>query len=98
AAPRRRRPRAVLAAAALLLGAGAVALVVFRAAHTNGQSATGGPQPGGQGAAGATGPSRLRLLVPAYFYPEGKGLEQWDRLIESPAAAATVAIVNPDSG
>jgi hypothetical protein len=40
----------------------------------------------------------LRLLVPAYFYPAGDGLAQWDRLLDSPAAAVTVAVANPDSG
>jgi hypothetical protein len=41
---------------------------------------------------------RLRLLVPAYFYPAGKGLAQWDRIIDSPVARATVVIVNKNSG
>jgi hypothetical protein len=40
----------------------------------------------------------MRLLVPAYFYPADDGLEQWDRLIESPAAATMVVIVNLDGG
>jgi hypothetical protein len=47
---------------------------------------------------GASGPARLRLVVPAYFYPAEEGLEQWDRLIESPGAAVTVVIANRDSG
>jgi hypothetical protein len=36
--------------------------------------------------------------VPAYFYPAEDGLAQWDRLFDSPAAAATMVIVNPSSG
>jgi hypothetical protein len=40
----------------------------------------------------------LRLLVPAYFYPGGEDLVQWDRLLDSPATAATLVIVNPNSG
>jgi hypothetical protein len=40
----------------------------------------------------------LRLLVPAYFYPAGEGLKQWDRLIDSASVAPVVAIANPDSG
>jgi hypothetical protein len=40
----------------------------------------------------------LRLLVPAYFYPAGDGLKQWDRILDSPAAPLTVAIANPNSG
>jgi hypothetical protein len=86
----------VLAAAALLVGAGAAVYVIYQKTGTQGPAPGG--QPGGHPAAGAGGTGRLRLLVPAYFYPAGKGLEQWERVLESPAAAATVVIVNPDSG
>jgi hypothetical protein len=41
---------------------------------------------------------RLRLLVPAYIYPAGKGREPWRRLIDAAAKVDLVAIVNPDSG
>lgn len=41
---------------------------------------------------------RVRLLVPAYFYPSGDGLQSWRRLIDSASRAPIVAIVNPDSG
>jgi hypothetical protein len=41
---------------------------------------------------------RLSLLVPAYFYPSGRGLDDWDRLIASAARAPIVAIANPASG
>jgi hypothetical protein len=41
---------------------------------------------------------RVRLLVPAYFYPAGEGLKHWDRLIESARNVPIVAIVNPASG
>src|SRR5262249_42620107 len=40
----------------------------------------------------------LRLLVPAYFYPAGESLAQWDRLLESPDPTTVVVIANPDSG
>ena len=40
----------------------------------------------------------LRLLVPAYFYPAGDGLKEWNRLLASAARAPITAIVNPDSG
>jgi hypothetical protein len=40
----------------------------------------------------------LRLLVPAYFYPAGKGFDEWKRLIDSSTKAPVVGIVNPDSG
>jgi serine/threonine protein kinase len=54
--------------------------------------------PGNQPAAKAGGSAPLRLLVPAYFYPAGDGLRQWERIIESPAAGVTVVIVNANSG
>ena len=41
---------------------------------------------------------RLRLLVPAYFYPAGDGSKDWDRLFAASATVPIVAIVNPASG
>jgi serine/threonine protein kinase len=41
---------------------------------------------------------RLRLLVPAYFYPGGEDKAYWDRLLKAPDPAAVVIIVNADSG
>src|SRR5205823_5707401 len=41
---------------------------------------------------------RMRLLVPAYFYPLREGLKAWERLMESAGQVPTVAIVNPASG
>jgi hypothetical protein len=41
---------------------------------------------------------RLRLLVPAYFYPAGDGLIQWRRLIDAAAKVDVVAVVNTSSG
>jgi hypothetical protein len=41
---------------------------------------------------------KLRLTVPAYFYPADAGLKPWDRLIEAAGRVPVVAIVNPDSG
>jgi len=41
---------------------------------------------------------RLTLLVPAYFYPGGKGAAEWDRLLAAADEAPIVAIVNPASG
>jgi hypothetical protein len=43
-------------------------------------------------------PPTVRLLVPAYFYPAGEGLDTWKILIQSAAKAPIVAIVNPGSG
>lgn len=39
-----------------------------------------------------------RLLVPAYFYPSGRGLQEWDRLLKAAARLPIVAVVNPASG
>jgi hypothetical protein len=41
---------------------------------------------------------RLRVLVPAYFYPAGAGAKLWSVLLRSSAEAPIVAIVNPNSG
>jgi hypothetical protein len=41
---------------------------------------------------------RMRLWVPAYFYPSGPGLRHWDRLIASAKSVPIVVIVNPASG
>ena len=41
---------------------------------------------------------RMRLWVPAYFYPNGPGLREWNRLIASAKSVPIVAIVNPASG
>lgn len=46
----------------------------------------------------AEGEPKMKLLVPAYFYPSGEGLQTWRTLIASAAQAPIVAIVNPDSG
>jgi len=43
-------------------------------------------------------PPRATLLVPAYFYPRGEALKDWDRMIASASLAPITAIVNPSSG
>lgn len=40
----------------------------------------------------------LTILVPAYFYPAGAGLAEWERLIKASDRFDIVAIVNPASG
>lgn len=40
----------------------------------------------------------LRLIVPAYFYPGGKGLADWDRLGRAASKVQVVIIANPGSG
>ncbi len=43
-------------------------------------------------------PRRLRLLVPAYFYPKGDGLAQWRKIFNAADRVEVVAIVNPSNG
>ena len=40
----------------------------------------------------------LSLLVPAYIYPGGKGLKDWERLIAAADSVPIIAIINRDSG
>jgi hypothetical protein len=47
---------------------------------------------------GAQPPALLSLWVPAYYYPNGPGLREWDRLIDAAKLVPIVAIVNPASG
>jgi serine/threonine protein kinase len=82
-----RRHAAVAGMVAAVLVIGGLCFAVYRAAT----------QPEKEAGAGHTTP-RLRILVPAYFYPGGKGLRQWDRLIDSAGAVGLVAVVNPQSG
>src|SRR5262245_57554492 len=95
AAPRRlawgRRRASLVAAglAALLVGGVAVGIAVYRA----GKPENGRP-PGPPGPAAP----RLRLLVPAYFYPGGEGLAEWKRLLKAPDPATVVIIANTASG
>jgi len=48
--------------------------------------------------ASAEGQPRLQLLVPAYFYPAGPGLKDWERLIDAAARVPIVVVANPASG
>lgn len=50
----------------------------------------------GAGSVGAAEP--MGLLVPAYFYPEGKGLTWWANLASAARKAPVMVILNPDSG
>ncbi|HEY1860824.1 MAG TPA: spherulation-specific family 4 protein, partial [Gemmataceae bacterium] len=87
----------------LLIGIAAVALVVCLAGGFAIYKSIGGKDETGPigrdpNIPPVPPPKRLALLVPAYYYPDGDGLTQWNRLIESPAASSMVAIMNPDSG
>ena len=42
--------------------------------------------------------SPVRLLVPAYFYPDGRGRDDWKRLAKAAKDVPIVAIANPASG
>ncbi len=82
--------------AAVLLAAGAAVLALQRGGYFDG---SGGQRDPGRKVAGgeASGP-RLRLLVPAYFYPGGEGAAEWERLLKAPDPATITIIVNQDNG
>lgn len=40
----------------------------------------------------------VQLLVPAYFYPAGDGLQSWQRLIDAADKARIVTVANPANG
>lgn len=40
----------------------------------------------------------LKIMVPAYFYPGGAGLQAWNKLIAAASKVSLVAIANPASG
>jgi hypothetical protein len=41
---------------------------------------------------------KLRLLVPAYFYPAGQALDDWERIFRAAKRAPVTVIVNPSTG
>ncbi|HUY31831.1 MAG TPA: spherulation-specific family 4 protein [Pirellulales bacterium] len=59
--------------------------------------AVGGACPAADSPAKLRPTVKVKLFVPAYFYPAGEGLKEWDRLIAA-AAVPIVAIANPASG
>jgi Spherulation-specific family 4 len=69
-------------------------------------NASGDPSPSGpavdparQAKSARAGASRrLRLLIPAYIYPDGEGRKEWQRLIDAASKVEIVAIANPESG
>lgn len=76
----------------LLLG---LSLAWAAAGRDNGAAAIVRAQP--QADAARRGP-KMRLWVPAYYYPNGPGLQEWERLMVGAKRVPTVAIVNPNSG
>jgi hypothetical protein len=77
-----------------------------RVASTSTEAASTGTSPAGPQADGASQPKtapasaarRLRMMVPAYIYPDGKGRKEWQRLFEAASKVEITAIVNPSSG
>jgi serine/threonine protein kinase len=93
------RSKAIIAgiAAVLIVLAGATGLVVYKLKDA--KANTTSTNPSGAAVSGQPDPAgSLKLLVPAYFYPAGEGLAQWDRLLDSPSSSRIIAIVNPNSG
>ncbi len=84
--------RWAVVALALVVLAGAAGLAAFLMRGAGGTPGAAAPAPPGRAE------PRLRLLVPAYFYPAGEGLAEWYRLLDSAEAAGTVVIANPSSG
>lgn len=64
------------------------------------QRALTGGQLDGRSAEVAEKPSgpMLRVLVPAYFYPDQKGLDEWNRLIAAARRVPIIAVANVSSG
>jgi hypothetical protein len=87
----------VAAIAVLILGASIAgfALIPRKSSETSLSSAR---QPGELLPPIPDASPRLRLLVPAYFYPGGEGMAEWDKLLEAPDPSAIVIIVNTASG
>ena len=43
-------------------------------------------------------PATHGILIPAYFYPAGKGLKDWERLFQAAKRTNIIAIANPNNG
>jgi hypothetical protein len=87
----RRRWAVVAVVAVALAGAAGFTAYKMRGGANN-------PPEGPVAPAPVVAAPRLRLLVPAYFYPAGEGLAEWYRLIDSAGPAGTVVIANTASG
>jgi serine/threonine protein kinase len=87
---KRRRGFPVLAIVSVLFLAAVASLVTYQLSNGKGRAGGGAGMP--------NGPQGIRLLIPAYVYPGDEGIAEWNRVIDSAAAAQTVLIANPDSG
>lgn len=90
--------RSVVAVAVVLLlgiGIAGVALISRKSGEPLPSTVS---QPSDPSPTPVTASPRLRLLVPAYFYPGGTGMAEWDKLLQAADPAAVVIIVNTASG
>src|SRR5262249_30845841 len=84
--------RVVAATAVVLVVAGIVGIALIgRKSSDASPSSTARPADLLPGTAQAS--RRLRLLVPAYFYPAGEGMAEWNKLLAVPDPWAVVIIV-----
>jgi Spherulation-specific family 4 len=86
------RPK-MIAVRLLMLTAAFVAVAL-----TVSKPASAQRSPSGKKTAESAPSVAMQLWVPAYYYPFGPGLREWNRLIASAKAVPIVAIVNPASG
>jgi serine/threonine protein kinase len=93
--PRRRTWLVLAAIAILLLGAGITGFALI--ARKSGEASPSTPDRQAH-LPPADLALRLRLMVPAYFYPGGDGMAQWEKLLEARDPWAVVIIVNTASG
>jgi serine/threonine-protein kinase len=98
AAPQRRLRRWLAAGGGvLLLGVGLVSLLLLHTPWSTPKTMTPPPLGDQPGNANTAAP-RLRVLVPAYFYPAEAGLKDWERLFTASAQVPVVVVVNPATG
>ena len=94
--PSRRSAAIVGAVAGVLVLGGAIGFALRQWGTGDRRSGVEPVPPAGAASEPVT--PRLRLLVPAYFYPGGEGLAEWERLLKAPSPELVVIIANPDSG
>jgi hypothetical protein len=51
-----------------------------------------------RGAVSAAQEPAVRVMIPAYFYPGGEGLKEWEKLFATAKRVPTIVIANPASG
>lgn len=78
----------------LLAAAGGVVALVLIPLLSNPDPNQTGKKPGTSIASA----NKLRLLIPAYFYPGGPGMKEWDKLLKAATQVEIIAIINPSTG